>query len=218
MKTNSKILQLKDGLELFILPLPIQDTDKISYYQESKQVWINNSNLRIKKGRYFFKNDNIFDETAYMALKNHYLKNRMKNNSVDNLSFANKYYSYVLYDNELKIIYYGHKIKNIVDNEEDIYDKFYYFKKLMIKIKKIGQFNNYDETYFSEKYHNIDYKNSNGIFKKLKQDRTLDKVFKRSSFNNNQKDVFELFDTLELMDLRIYMRRKKLDKIIKNIV
>lgn len=215
---KNKLLKLENEMELFLLPLPIQNDDKISYYKLSKQVYIGNLGTIVKYGKYFFKNDSLFDETAYNSLKNYYWKNRMENDKVDGFSFMDRYYSYVLYNNELKIIHFGRKIKDKIDVEEKIYDGFYYFKKLIIKIEKLIGYANYDNTYFTDKYYNL-YDKSDLIFDKIKQDNTLDEYLKKNSYSKNQNEILKLFQTLGLMDLNAYIRRKKLEKLInQNII
>jgi len=206
MQNKIEELDLVNGMELFILPLPIQDEEKKIYYLHVEQMWIKNINKILMKGL------TEFDHICHSGLMKKYFDNKVGN---ENFQPIRRYFSYVLYKNKLHIITYGKTIRDIIDNAGELFDDFYYFKKLIVNIKYVYGFKNYDETYISNKYYNIS-DNIIELFNRIKKDKTILNIIDENSFGKHQEEVFKLYNILGI-DLKSYLRGFKIRKLMINI-
>lgn len=208
--SKTDVMKLKDGMELFVMPFPILESDKPVYFKQYRHLFCRDYNKM-----YIINRGNEFDNSVINYLTDNYWNYRKANDDFpDDYYMSNRSYGYVMYNGELKIVNYGMKLVDKILAQDRIYDDYYYFKKLIIKIEYPGGYANYDNSYFTDKYYNIHSENPNFIFGKIARDTSLHDMIKNNSPSRDQEKMFELFQKLGLIDLRAYLRRHKINKVM----
>lgn len=194
-------IKLEDGMVLRLLPFNF-----ISFYDIQNQYYL----LKINK---MFIDDKLIkyiDSSDYIKFNYNVISRRTR------------CYSIVEYDGELKMIYYGLKIKDIIDKsiDNDIIN-FKSFNSFLYVNKKIinGRFPNYDDSFIIQ-HHNKPFKyDYNSLFQ---SDDYLYLINQYNNYINSKKPNSIIIKHLieeNILDNNYIgkMRKIKLNKIKNNV-
>lgn len=167
--------------------------------------------------KYYFFNDYNFDNFLF---RNFVIKN--------NLKHRNLFYSFIIHDNKIKIMKFGIRIKEKIENElyenkdiiVDFKKYFYYPKKLNLRLEFIQQFPSYDKSYFDKNVsQQPEILNDNEYFLKKLKDVRLE--FEKFIINNSLKNNLDIVKKINLDNngfwsnpiIKSYLRTSKLKEI-----
>lgn len=196
-----KFIKMEDGMVITFLPLP---KDTSLYYKEYKGFYINN---------FFYSDDS--------DLHNMLISIIFKNRNILNTSIFRKYLIVGLLNDELILTNIGYKLFQKINECSPLMNDNFEFKKLNVIIKNvdssIGSLPSFDNSYFTEDYYPIKYKNINDYINSLSNDEIncIENFinFKSLTNQNNIIKLEEIFNKYNIGDIKTLIRTYKLNKI-----